>query len=51
MIATAIVPLRRRSLSDQQLDEPADGAWTLRHLAFHVVESAFYADSVGVRPR
>lgn len=39
--------VRLRSLSDQQLDERAGDAWTLRQLAFHVAESAFYADSVG----
>jgi hypothetical protein len=39
--------IRLRSLSDQQLDEHVDGAWTLRQLAFHVAQSAFYADSVG----
>jgi hypothetical protein len=40
--------VRLRSLSDQQLDERAGDAWTLRQLAFHVAESAFYADSVGM---
>jgi hypothetical protein len=40
--------VRLRSLSDQQLDEHAGDAWTLRQLAFHLAESAFYADSVGV---
>lgn len=39
--------VRLRSLSDQQLDERAGDAWTLRQLAFHLAESAFYADSVG----
>jgi hypothetical protein len=39
--------VRLRSLSDQQLDERAGDAWTLRQVAFHVAESAFYADSVG----
>jgi hypothetical protein len=43
--------VRLRSLSEQQLNEPADDSWTLRQLAFHVAESAFYADSVGVLPR
>lgn len=42
--------VRLRSLSGQQLDEQASAAWTLRQLAFHVAESAFYADSVGVLP-
>jgi hypothetical protein len=43
--------VRLRSLSEQQLNQRADNAWTLRQLAFHVAESAFYADSVGVLPR
>jgi hypothetical protein len=43
--------VRLRSLSEQQLDERAGDAWTLRQVAFHVAESAFYADSVGVLPR
>jgi hypothetical protein len=43
--------VRLRSLSGQQLDEQAGTAWTLRQLAFHVAESAFYADSVGVLPQ
>jgi hypothetical protein len=41
---------RLRSLSDQQLDERTGDAWTLRQVAFHVAESAFYADSVGMLP-
>ena len=41
--------VRLRSLSDQQLDERAGDAWTLRQLAFHVAETAFfYAASVGM---
>ena len=43
--------VRLRSLSAQQLDERAGDAWTLRQLAFHVAESAFYADSVGMLAR
>jgi hypothetical protein len=43
--------VRLRSLSGRQLDERPGSAWTLRQLAFHVAESAFYADSVGVLPR
>ncbi|MCL2585338.1 MAG: hypothetical protein FWE35_23105 [Streptosporangiales bacterium] len=39
--------VRLRSLTSQQLDEQPGHAWTLRQLAFHVAESAFYADSVG----
>jgi len=42
--------VRLRSLNDQQLDEPAGSSWTLRQVAFHAAESAFYADSVGVLP-
>jgi hypothetical protein len=48
---TLIWDVRLRSLSDQQLDERAGDAWTLRQVAFHVAESAFYADSVGVLER
>jgi hypothetical protein len=36
-----------RSLTDEQLDASDGDAWTLRQVAFHVAESAFYADSVG----
>lgn len=43
--------VRLRSLSDQHLDERAGDAWTLRQLTFHVAESAFYADSVGMLAR
>jgi hypothetical protein len=42
--------VRLRSLSDQQLDQRAGDAWTMRQLAFHLAESAFYADAVGVLP-
>jgi len=41
--------IRRRGLSPAQLDAVADDdAWTLLQVAFHVTESAFYADSVGL---
>lgn len=40
--------VRLRSLTDEQLDAPAGQSWTLRQVAFHVADSAFYADSVGV---
>lgn len=40
--------VRLRALSDEQLDAADGSAWTLRQVAFHVTESAFYADSVGV---
>lgn len=43
--------VRLRSLTDQQLDEPAGESWTLRQVAFHVSDSAFYADSVGALAR
>jgi hypothetical protein len=43
--------VRLRSLSEQELNEQEGDAWTFRQLAFHVAESAFYADSVGVLPR
>jgi hypothetical protein len=38
---------RLRPLSDEQLDADDGDAWTLRQVAFHVAESAFYGDSVG----
>jgi hypothetical protein len=40
--------VRLRSLNDQQLDEREYDAWTLRQVAFHMAESSFYADSIGV---
>jgi hypothetical protein len=40
--------VRLRALSDQQLDESVGTAWTPRQLAFHLAESTFYADSVGL---
>jgi hypothetical protein len=43
--------VRLRSLTSEQLDEPAGEAWTLRQVAFHVSESDFYADSVGELPQ
>jgi hypothetical protein len=39
---------RLRALSDEELDADGGDSWTLRQVAFHVAESAFYADSVGV---
>jgi hypothetical protein len=39
--------VRLRSLSTEQLDRQAAGAWTFRQLAFHLAGSVFYADSVG----
>jgi hypothetical protein len=40
--------VRLRSLSEHQLDEQPGNAWTPRQVAFHLAESAFYADAVGV---
>lgn len=40
--------VRLRSLTDQQLDASARQSWTLRQVVFHVADSAFYADSIGV---
>jgi hypothetical protein len=43
--------VRLRSLSAEQLDTQDGGAWTFRQLAFHLADSAFYADAVGTLPR
>ncbi len=43
--------VRLRSLSGERLDASGGDAWTLRQVAFHVAESAFYADSVGALAR
>ncbi|MHB1433248.1 MAG: hypothetical protein ACYCVZ_14145 [Streptosporangiaceae bacterium] len=42
---------RLRGLSAERLDQQDGDAWTLRQLAFHLADSAFYADSVGAMPR
>jgi hypothetical protein len=42
---------RLRSLSAERLDRGEGDAWTLRQLAFHLADSAFYADSVGMLPQ
>jgi hypothetical protein len=39
--------VRIRALHAKELDAPRGDAWTLRQVAFHVAESAFYADAVG----
>ena len=39
--------VRLRALSVEQLDANNGKEWTLRQVAFHVAESAFYADSIG----
>lgn len=42
---------RLRALDDERLDRREGDAWTIREVAFHVAESAYYADSVGdLRP-
>jgi hypothetical protein len=43
--------VRLRSVSGEQLDREPGDAWTLRQVAFHVAESAIYADSVAAFPR
>lgn len=40
--------VRLRSLDDERLDRRDGDAWSIREIAFHVAESAYYADSVGV---
>jgi hypothetical protein len=42
--------VRLRSLPEGELDRRDGDAWTPRQLAFHVADSAFYADSVGRTP-
>jgi hypothetical protein len=39
--------VRLRALDDERLDRPEGDQWTIRQVAFHLAESAFYADSVG----
>ena len=39
---------RLSALSSEQLDAAEADEWTIRHVAFHVAESDFYADAVGV---
>ena len=43
--------LRLVALPDDQLDAPCVDSWTLREVAWHVTESAFYADAVGRLPQ
>ena len=38
---------RLNSLSPGQLDQSSEQGWTFRQIAFHLTESAYYADSVG----
>jgi hypothetical protein len=39
--------VRLRSLDEEQLDRRDGDAWTIREVAFHLAESAYYADAVG----
>jgi hypothetical protein len=39
--------VRLRTLSEEELDAPARGAWTIRQIALHVAESVDYADAMG----
>jgi hypothetical protein len=43
--------LQLRAMTDSQLDARDGEAWSPRQVAFHVSESAFYADTVGRLPR
>ena len=43
----AIYDARLGALDDDTLDASRPGAWTIRQVALHVAESAFYAESVG----
>ena len=42
-----IFDVRLRALTEAQLDHRDGNAWSPRQLAFHLEESAYYADSVG----
>lgn len=42
--------LRLSSLTPAELDADSGDAWTLREVAVHVLESGFYAESVGPIP-
>src|SRR5436189_1740252 len=39
--------IRLRGLEREALDEMVDGEWSIREIAFHVTESAYYADAIG----
>lgn len=43
--------VRLRAVPAEELDKRRGDAWTLRQLAFHLADSAFYADAVGMLPR
>ncbi|GAB3958452.1 hypothetical protein GCM10029978_003410 [Actinoallomurus acanthiterrae] len=38
---------RLNTLTPDQLDHPPGEGWTFRQIAFHLAESAYYADAVG----
>ncbi len=42
--------VRLESLDDATLDRRDGDAWTIREVAFHLAESAYYADAVGAIP-
>jgi hypothetical protein len=42
--------LRLRSLPTDELDRADGDAWTVREIAFHIAESAYYANAVGALP-
>lgn len=43
--------LRLRSLSEDELDAHEGDQWSIREVAFHVAESAYYAEAIGtLRP-
>jgi len=42
--------LRLRSLPTDELDRADGDAWTVREIAFHVAESAYYAKAIGALP-
>lgn len=39
--------MRLASVPDEKMDPAVDNAYTPREMAFHVVESSYYADAVG----
>jgi len=40
--------IRLSGLTPEQLDASDHGAWSIREIAFHLTESIFYAEAVGV---
>jgi hypothetical protein len=43
--------LRLEGLSDEELDKRAGDEWSIREVAFHVAESAYYAEVIGALGR